>query len=195
MNHLSKRPDPSDQALFVEFHDVAKKNPKYTPDNGEPLYVDVPYVKVVVDPFTTNDGPIRDTEEYSDIKRFPDAWELYKAKRNGERVGTPLKLLTGMTPAKEKNYEQMDIYSVEQLAQQPDQTICKLMGGLADRKEAVKFLEMAKQSYTTQESDRKFEAFQVQLDAQKDALAEKDRQIAELLKKNTNKGKGKTDEE
>lgn len=194
MAHLSRRPDPSDQALFVEFHDVAEKNPKYTPDGNEPLYIDVPYVKIVVDSFTTNDFPVRDGEEYSDIKRFPDAWELYKAKRNGERVGTPLKLLTGMTPAKEKNYEQMDIYSVEQLAQQPDQTISKLMGGLADRKEAIKFIESAKQSYTTAETDRKFEAFQAQFDAQKDMLAEKDRQIAELLKK-AEKGKGKKDEE
>lgn len=179
---LSRRPDPSDQALFVEFHDEAKPNPRAALDPEAPAFIDVPYIRVTVDPFTVNDMPVRDTEEYSDIKRFPDAWEIYKAKRTGERVGTPLKMMTGMTPAKIKNYEQADIYSVEQLSLQADQTISKILGGLADRKEAIKYLETTKDDFKNAQLEKKFEAIQVQLDSQKDALAEKDRMIADLLK-------------
>ena len=195
MQSLPRRPDPSDQALFVEFHDVAVKDPIATKLAGLDQYKDVTYCKIVLDPFTTNDGPVKDSEEYSDIQRFPDAYEIYKAKRTGERIGTPLKLLTGMTPAKIKNYENADIYSVEQLSLQPDQTISKFMGGLADRKEALKYLENAKAAYSTAESDKKFEAIQVQLDAQADALAEKDRLIAELLKEKKKTTKGAKDED
>lgn len=190
MQSLPRRPDPYDQALFVEFHDVAVEDPEASKIAGIKQYKDVPYCKIVVDPFTTNDDPVKDTEEYSDITRFPDAWEIYKAKRSGERIGTPLKLLTGMTPAKIKNYENADIYSVEQLSHQSDQTISKFMGGLADRKEAIKYLENAKSAYSAAESDKKFEAIQVQLDAQAEALAAKDKIIADLLKekKKTDKG-------
>lgn len=194
--HLPSRPDPQDNALFVEFHDEARIDPVATKLAGMDQFKDVPYCRIVLDSFTTNDDPVKDTEEYSDIRRFPDAWEIYKAKKTGERVGTPLKLLTGMTPAKIKNYERADIYSVEQLSLQADQTISKIMGGLADRKEALRYLENAKVAYSTHESDKKFEAIQVQLDAQAEALAEKDKMIAELLKeKESKKTKGKKDEE
>lgn len=191
---LSKRPDPYDQALFVEFHDEAKPNPKAGLDPEAPAFIDVPYVRITVDPFTVNDAPVRDDEEYSDIRRFPDAYEIYRAKRTGERVGTPLKMMTGMTPAKIKNYEQMDIYSVEQLSLQADQTVSKIMGGLADRKEAIKFLELTKDDAKNAQLEKKFEAIQVQLDSQKDALEEKDRIIAELLKEKEKLKKGKSDE-
>lgn len=191
---LSRRPDPRDQALFVEFHDEAKPNPRATLDPEAPAFIDVPYVRITVDPFTVNDTPVRDDEEYSDIKRFPDAYEIYRAKRTGERVGTPLKMMTGMTPAKIKNYENLDIYSVEQLSLQADQTVSKIMGGLADRKEALKYLEETKEDFKTAQLEKKFEAIQVQLDAQKDALDEKDRIIAELMKEKEKLKKGKSDE-
>lgn len=199
---LSKRPDPSDQALFVEFHDEPKIDPVATKAAGMDQYKDVVYCKIVVDPFTVNDGPVKDSPEYSDIKRFPDAWELFKAKKNGERIGTPLKLLTGMTPAKLKNYENADIYSVEQLATSADQTVTKFMGGLADRKEAIKHLEAAKESYKEAEIRRMLEMSKVSQAAQDEKIAEQDKiikslmaQMAESTKPKSVTGKGKTNEE
>lgn len=189
--HLSKRPDPADQALFVEFHDEAKFDPEATKLVGMDQFKDVLYCKVVVDPFTVNDCPARDDEEYSDIKRFPDAYEIYKSKKTGERVGTPLKFMTSMTPAKIRNYENADIYSIEQLAHQPDQTISKHMGGLADRKAALLYIDQAKDDYKNSVMEKKFEAIQAQLDTQKDELEEKNKIIADLMKAKEKPSKGK----
>lgn len=188
--HLPSRPDPRDRSLFVEFRDEAVANPKAKLDPEAPKFIDIPYVKITTDAFSVLDIPVRDNEEYSDIKRFPDAWELYKAKKTGERIGTPLKHIDGMTPAQIKNYESMDIYSVEQLATSSDASISKIMGGLQDRKNAAEYLKKSEKDVAKADMERKFEAIQVQLDAQAEALAEKDRLIAELSAKSSDK-KGK----
>jgi hypothetical protein len=89
--HLPSRPDPKDRALFVEFKDVAVENPAAKLDPEAPKFIDVPYVKITVDAFSVIEQKSRETEEYSDSKRFPDAWELYLAKKKGERIGTDRK--------------------------------------------------------------------------------------------------------
>lgn len=185
--HLPSRPDPKDRALFVEFHDVAVDNPAITLDPSAPRYIDVPFVKITIDAFNVLEIKARDNEEYSDIKRFPDAWELYLAKKKGERIGTPLKFLDGMTPAQIKNYEMLDIYSVEQLSTSSDNILSKIMGGLADRKKAVSYLEISQGKAKDDALASKFEAIQLQLDAQAEALAEKDKLIAQLQSKNATK--------
>jgi hypothetical protein len=187
---LPRRPDPRDNSLFVEFRDEARPNPKAAFDPNAPKYIDIPYIKITTDSFSVLEVPVRDTAEYSDIRRFPDAWEMYLAKKKGERIGTPLKVLDNMTPAQIKNYEASDIYSVEQLAQSSDAMVTKVMGGLADRKKAIAFLEGSDKRFAEAEMNRKFEAIQLQLDAQAEALAKKDQIIAEL----ESKAKSKTTE-
>jgi len=185
--HLPSRPDPKDRALFVEFTDVAVENPAAKLDPEAPKFIDVPFVKITVDAFTVVEQKARETEEYSDRKRFPDAWELYLAKKKGERIGTPMKFLDGMTPAQIKNYEMLDIYSVEQLSTSSDNLLSKVMGGLADRKKAISYLEISQGKAKDDALASKFEAIQMQLDAQAQALAEKDKLIAQLQSKSVTK--------
>lgn len=194
---LPSRPNPEDNGLFVEFFDESVEDPEASKLAGAKQWKDKTYVRIVVDAFSTLEVPVRHSDEYSDINRFPDAYKIYEMKKTDERVGTPLKYLPGITPAKIKNYEAGDIYSVEQLASLPDNRVSKFMGGLEDRKAAVKFCAEAKESFKTAEVEKKFEAAQAQMDSyvqklkDQEALIEKLMAAKEAEQKEDKKGKNK----
>lgn len=182
--NLPKRPNKEDEALFVEFYDEAVLDPVATSLAGVKQYKDKTYIRIQTDSYNTLEIPERHSEdllEYSDRRRFPDSYALYQSKNSEQRIGTPLSLLPGMTPAKIKNYENADIYSLEQIASSPDQRITKFMGGYDDKKQAIKYLEEAKEKHSVEMVEKKFEASQAQLDAQAEQIKEQKELIEKLM--------------
>ncbi len=196
---MPQRPNPADRAIFVEFFDVAVDDVEASAAQGIPVKKDRTFIRMVLDQFNTPEYQIKNPKESEYPRRFPDSWLMYQAKKTDQKVGTSLKALPWMTPAQIKNYENSDIWSVEQLAASSDQRVNKIMGGLDDRKKAKAFLEESKDTYQAEQLQKKFEAAQAQLDGQNDKIETLMKQNAELLKKLTSNeettSKGKTKNE
>lgn len=164
---LPRRPNPSDNALFVEFFDG-----EYGPNR-----VPMPFVKIVVDGFTESCFPIKNELESQYVSRFPDAWKIYKEKATEQKVGIPLIEMPKFTPTRVKAYAMQDIFSVEQLVACSDARLERIMGGRADRKAAVEFLEKR----TKEKESEKTNALSAQMEAQAKQIAEQQAMIEKLM--------------
>lgn len=166
---LPRRPNPSDNALFVEFFD-GEYGAKRVP---------MPFVKIVVDGFTESCFPIKDVADSEFVRRFPDAWKMYKEKATEQKIGIPLIEMPGFTPTRVKAYAMQDIFSVEQLVACSDARLERIMGGRADRKAATEFLELRNKEAESNKHNKITE----QLEAQSKQIAEQAAMIEKLLAK------------
>ncbi len=103
-----------DENLFVEFYKNAVKSEVASDAAGHPVYIDKPFVRIMVpgDPNTVIDTVAN--KGYQD--RFPDEWRAFQ--QNDEQVlqGWPLKEWPVINPSQVKNLEFLNVRTVEQLA-------------------------------------------------------------------------------
>ena len=66
-----------DSGLFVEFYTKAMPDVVASKAAGHEVCKDVDYIRIQLDAYNTYDQPVVDTEEYSDVRRFPKLlWKI-----------------------------------------------------------------------------------------------------------------------
>jgi hypothetical protein len=132
----------ADSRLWVQFYVRPMKNDFKTEGAGRPIFDEVTFCKIIV---PGDKNLIVDTQATAEhVHRFPKQYERFK---NGQRQaveGTPLEATTWLTVGQVAEFKALNIFTVEQLADLPDQLAQKFMGSFELRRKAQAFLEAAK---------------------------------------------------
>jgi len=174
-----------DAGLFVKFYKRAVKSNLRSKEAGYDVYEDVDYIRMIWDNGDSElDIPVRDSEEYSDIKRFPEQWAAYQAGKGDVLIGLPLTVFFADLPAKAKNYEAHNIYTVEQLAASSDTVIQECgLGALEDQKLCQAYLNTSDRDKAFKEREAKL----VELSEANGAQAEQIKEMQAMILKLTQK--------
>lgn len=131
-----------DNRLWVQFYLRPEKNERKTAEAGRPIFDEIVFVKIMIpgDKNLVFDQPA--DPEYQ--RRFPKQWERFKAGQQQATEGTPLEAVTWLTVGQVAEFKALNIFTVEQLADVPDQLAQKFMGAFEIRRKAQAFLEAAK---------------------------------------------------
>lgn len=162
------RPSPEHVIFRTDaIQDFAKSQ-----DAGRPIFKDAEFVEIHFPGDTTKVVVQRVRQEH--IDRWPRQYEAFKAGRPAHLEGTPLSAWTALTKAQVKEFEALNIWTVEQLSNVPDNALKNLgMGGRTWRDRAKAFIDAAADNAILDklaaESTRKDEE-----------IAELKRQMAEL---------------
>lgn len=130
-----------DKKLFVQFYLRAVVNNFKSSQEGRPIFDEVDYVRIIVpgDKNTVIDTKV--TPEYA--QRFATQFEKYKKNQSQAVSGTPLEVWPQMTVGQVAELKAMNVHTVEQLAELPDNLAQRIMGSHDLRRRAATFLEAA----------------------------------------------------
>ena len=130
-----------DKKLFVQFYLRAVVNNFKSSQEGRPIFDEVDYVRIIVpgDKNTVIDTKV--TPEYA--QRFATQFEKYKKNQSQAVSGTPLEVWPQMTVGQVAELKAMNVHTVEQLAELPDNLAQRIMGSHDLRRRATTFLEAA----------------------------------------------------
>ena len=130
-----------DKKLFVQFYLRAVMNNFKSSHEGRPIFDEVDYVRIIVpgDKNTIIDTKV--TPEYA--QRFASNFEKYKKNQSQAVTGTPLEVWPQMTVGQVAELKAMNVHTVEQLAELPDNLAQRIMGSHDLRRRAIAFLELA----------------------------------------------------
>lgn len=179
-------PTGSDANLWVEFYTGPSPlpDPNKSDEAGFPVYVDVPWVKILVPGDRTKsydrpakmafDGPGDQTPP--DPQRFPQQWSAYKSQSTKANVGLPIEEWAAISRSEAQAFKRMDIHTVEQLAGLTD-TALSWLGARQRRDQAKAWLESAKDHAGEARLAKENE----QLKAQVEALADQVKELSERL--------------
>lgn len=154
-----------DKKLYVQFYLRAVMNNFKSSQEGRPIFDEQDYIRIIVpgDKNTIIDTKV--TPEYA--SRFASQYEKYKRNQSQSVTGTPLEVWPQMTVGQVAELKAMNVHTVEQLAELPDNLAQRIMGSHDLRRRAKTFLDAAAG-----------EAASTKLEAE---LAQRDNEI-ELLK-------------
>lgn len=163
----------ADNRLWVQFYVRPVQNKAKTEAAGRPIFDEVVFVKIIVpgDKNLVFDQPCKEEHRY----RFPKQWERFKSGQKQALEGTPLETVTWLTVGQVAEFKALNIATVEQLSDVPDQLAQRFMGAFELRRKAQAFLEAAKGEAATS----KLAAELSERDAKIAAL---EAQMAELIK-------------
>lgn len=128
-----------DKKLYVQFRVEPILNRSKSAEAGRAIFDAIDYIKIFVpgDKNTVIDTPV--TPEYQ--IRFKEKYEAFKAGKEMAPSGTPLEMWPQMTVTQVAELKAMNVSTVEQLADMPDQLAQKIMGSHSLRQKAKAFLE------------------------------------------------------
>jgi hypothetical protein len=111
---------------FATFYMKPVQDKKASLEAGRPIFVDKPYVRVMVPGDKDNivDRPIRD----GDKQRWPRQWAAFQAQAEQPTEGTPLSEWAGIARSQVEELAHFGIKTVEALAEVPDSQAQKFMG-------------------------------------------------------------------
>lgn len=162
--------------------------------HGREIYVDEPHVRVRVAGMDKDEWVSPVNEQIK--ARFPEEWEQFQKGMEAPKIGTPLHAWGQMTPARIKNLEGFNVFTVEDIAVLPETAIQKIgMGARKLQEDARKFLSLSQTSADVkklEELEAANKAKDAQLAEQAAAIAALQAQMADLVKP---KGKKKVVEE
>ncbi len=132
----------SDKNLWVEFSLEPVHNEFQSDEQGHPVYDDVEFVTILTPGNNKSTFKTRVTAEY--IDRFPSQYQAFKSQNEQVNEGLPLTEWPVLTKAQALNMKGMKIFTVEQLANLPDNAIDALpLGGRGLRDKAISYLARA----------------------------------------------------
>ena len=156
------------------FHYEQRVDQVASEEAGHPVYHDVPYVEII--------SPGNDKEIVNravtgaDKERWPRQWEAFQNKEKVEFDGTPVDEWPQVTKAQAATLKAMRIYTVEMLAEVPDQNISTIGMGMVDLKNKAKaYIEWQAGESTVQkyaQQNRRLKERVEQLEGQVAALLE-----------------------
>lgn len=137
---------------------------------GRAIYEEVDYIRIYTpgDKSSIVERPV----DALDRQRWADRYNKWKAGQEQAVMGTPITVLPGMSPAKAEEYRYFKIFTVEQLAEAPDNVGQKFMSFQQDKQRARAFMQVAannapieKMNEELQKRDEVIEDLKARLDA------------------------------
>jgi hypothetical protein len=130
-----------DKKLYVQFYLRAVLNNFKSSDAGRPIFDEVDYVRIIVPGDKNTIIDTKATPEY--IQRFAERFDKYKKNQSQAVTGTPLEVWPQMTVGQVAELKAMNVHTVEQLAELPDNLAQRIMGSHDLRRRAIAFLDAA----------------------------------------------------
>jgi len=130
-----------DKKLYVNFYIRADLNSFKSAQEGRPIFDEVDYVRIII---PGDKNSILDTQVTEEHKhRFENQYQRFKKNQEQAVSGTPLEVWPQMTVGQVAELKAMNVHTVEQLADMPDQLAQKIMGNHGLRAKAKLFLDAA----------------------------------------------------
>ena len=131
-----------DETLLVKFFLHPKQNQIKTKEAGRPIFEDIPYIQIM-QPGNKDSVKVAPATA-RDKQRFPEHYRKFVAREDQEALeGTPLREWAGVTASQCKEFEFLNILTVEQLAAVSDSNGQGIMGLGFLKEKAAKFIENA----------------------------------------------------
>lgn len=161
-NYLNNR---KDSGVFARFYNKFVKTGNML-DNGMPEYKERLYVEIKV----RGDADVTDRPaDEMDIRRFPQEYNLFLAKKEKMKYGTPLNQFAFLSVPQLEACDKRGILTVEDLAKLNDEQ-AKELSLITERNCAVKFLEMAKNNAVIAKYEEEIKALKQENEALKDKI-------------------------
>lgn len=153
-----------DERLRVQFSTFPQINEDKSAQEGRPIFDEKEYITIMV---PGERDVVHRAVWAKDLQRFPLQYQAFKNKQNQDTAsGTPLKMVTWLTPGQVKELEFFNCHTVEQLANMADSAASKFMAIQRLKTLAKDYLKAAKEA--------------APLTAMRDELDKRDSQIAAL---------------
>jgi hypothetical protein len=130
-----------DEKLYVRFYAKSVKNVEKSLEANRAIFEEQVFIQIKLPGDKNND--VNRVAYPEDIVRFPIHYERFR-KGQEQVVGTPLDALPFLTEPQVEEYKAMYIRTVEQLAGMPDVQCQQIMGSVAHKQQAQKFLDSFK---------------------------------------------------
>lgn len=153
----------NDDKLHVQFFTKAVYSAVRSEQEGRPVFEEYPMIKMFI-PGDKN-TVIEDFVNEVHKKRFASRWEAFEKKMDQPIVGTPLAHWTYATPGLVAELNAMNVHTVEQLADLPDNLAQRLMGNFALREKAKAYLKAAKDTAIVEKQNVELEVLRENLAA------------------------------
>lgn len=154
-----------EEKLFVQFFIHPKQNATKSLEAGRPIYDDTEYVRIITP--GDKDNIVERPAKLADHQRFARQYQAFKQGLTDPVVsGTPLRMWPIMSRAMVEELAYFKVFTVEQLADLPDNLAGQFMGIQRFKQAAKDFVEAAKST--------------APLEQMRKALEEKDAQLAGL---------------
>ena len=167
-----------DDKLFVTFSTRAVKNEFRSNQEGRAIFDEVEYIRIII-PGSRDilDTPLDD--QYK--RRFASRYKAWKDSRGSEQKldGTLLAEVTWMTKTMVAELNAMNIFTIEQLAEVPDNLARSIMGNFQLRERAKNFVAAAKGEAPLLKLQQELE----QRDSRIQSLERRINELSEQLKK------------
>jgi len=161
------------------FFTVPVPDPAATEAAGAPRFREEEQVRILVAGDMLNQMVSPVTEELK--QRFSEQYERWRANKKDRHIdGTPLTAWPLLTPVQVKEFEALNIFSVEQLAAVADSNINRLNDGRVWRTKAEAFLAVSKDSAVATKYAAENERLRGDMDAMKGLMEEMQAQIEKL---------------
>jgi uncharacterized protein YoxC len=181
-----------DANLFVRFFNHPHPHKQKTLEEGRPIFEDRAYIEIIVpgDRGNSVNRPVRD----QDKRRFPRLWQQFQQGANQTQIGTPLEAWPGITRAHVEELKYFKIFTVEQLAQVPDNIAQRFMGINVLQQKARDFIEASKGMAMTDEMRNELSKKDAQINALTQAIQDLTEVVGELKNSKSASSKQKADD-
>lgn len=132
-----------DDKLAIRFFRKARQDTERTAKEMRPVFVDQDYIQIMVpgDRTSTVVRPVSPADE----ARFARQYENWKKTQEDEAItGTPLEAWGILSMAQIEEFRYFGIRTIDQMAELRDDVCQKIMGAVALKQKAIKFLELVK---------------------------------------------------
>lgn len=163
-----------DSGLYVEFYMREVEDEKASKEQGRPIYVSKPYIKIISigNKNTQQDRPVRHRQSGQippDTVRFPKQWAAFSNQQEQVIEGTPITEWAALPRAEAMSLKAMNIHTVEKLANLGDNNI-NWMGGRQLRDKAQAWLKSASDGSVVIKQQQLIDELKIQIDALKNQM-------------------------
>lgn len=162
-----------DENLPVQFRIDALRDDAASAAAGRPIFRDVEWIKIFVNKDSIIDRPVRD----EDKQRFPRAYAAFKQSGESDpgATGTRLEHWPLMSRAQVEEFRFFKVFTIEQLAELPDNIASQIMG-------AVKLKQMARLAVEAAKGEAPLVKLQGEIEKRDGQIAELTAEVARLTK-------------
>ena len=126
----------------ARFVSLAKEDKAKSLEEGRPIFVDKPYIEILKEGGNILQFPASDKYK----ERYPKEWEAFQSNEQLATDGMPLEQWAGCTRSQCENLKNLNVFSVEQLADASEAVLEKLIGSRVLKEKAKAYLEQAQDS-------------------------------------------------
>ena len=136
-------PGPDDN-LFVQFYMGMVEDQEKTEAAGHPVFVDVPFIKIMVPGDKNTMIDTRADERYK--QRFSELWRKFQANEAQPQIGMPITQWPAITRGQAEELKYLNITTVEQMAECADAFAHRIMNFQELKRKAAVYLAASKDS-------------------------------------------------